>query len=274
MPWLTQLADVARRTGYPVTELPGWQERGHGPQPSVQGIVCHHTAGPAGGGDAPSLAVVRDGRQDLKGPLSHFVLGRSGRIYVVAAGRCWHNAPATSTQHTNHASIGIEAENDGEQAWPPVQLDAYRRLCAELCKAFGLTAAAVVAHREVNRSKPDPHSIDMRSFRAAIARLITQGEVMTGEAVFQAVWFTDAVPVPWGTEQNPQWQARSVLVDHGVKLREVLTRLDQMETALGEVREIVTALDSRVQDLDVEGVVGRLQEVLDRVTVRLETTTG
>lgn len=272
MPWLTQLAEVARRTGYPVVEVPGWQDRGHGPQPSVEGIVCHHTAGPSGGGDAPSLAVVRDGRADLKGPLSHFVLGRSGRIYVVAGGRCWHNAPATSAQHTNHASLGIEAENDGGQAWPSDQLDAYRRLCAELCRAFGLPAAAVVAHREVNRSKPDPHGIDMQAFRAAVARLITQGEDVTGEAVFKAVWQTDEITVPWGTPQNPKWQAKSVLVDHGVKLREVLERLAQMEAALGEVRQAVTVLDTRVQDLDVEGVVGRLREVLDRVTIRLETT--
>jgi hypothetical protein len=154
MPYLTQLADVARRTGHPVTEVAGWKSRGHGPQPEVQGIVCHHTAGPAGGGDHPSLAVVRDGRPGLPGPLSQFGLGRSGRIYVIAAGRCWHNAPSTSPRHDNSSSLGIEAENNGSQPWPEVQLDAYR------------------AHREVNTSKPDPHSIDMTDFRAAVAALI------------------------------------------------------------------------------------------------------
>ncbi|MER5997757.1 N-acetylmuramoyl-L-alanine amidase [Nonomuraea angiospora] len=172
MPYLTQLADVARRTGFPVTEVAGWQTRGHGPQPQVQGVVCHHTAGPAGGGDYPSLAVVRDGRPGLDGPLSQFGLGRSGHIYVIAAGRCWHNAPSTSTMHTNSASLGIEAENDGTQPWPDVQKDAYIRLCAELCREFGLPASRVKAHREVNTSKPDPHSIDMNDFRAAVAALI------------------------------------------------------------------------------------------------------
>ncbi|MFI6732125.1 N-acetylmuramoyl-L-alanine amidase [Nonomuraea sp. NPDC050451] len=170
MPYLTQLADVARRTGHPVTEVSGWQGRGHGPQPEVQGIVCHHTAGPAGGGDYPSLAVVRSGRPGLDGPLSHFGLGRSGRIYVIAAGRCWHNAPSTSPRHTNSASIGIEAENDGRQPWPSDQLDAYVALCAELCKEFGLPASRVKAHREVNTDKPDPHTVDMTGFRAAVAR--------------------------------------------------------------------------------------------------------
>src|SRR5690606_40080690 len=68
MPYLTNLADVARRTGYPVTEVAGWKSRGHGPQPSVQGIVCHHTAG------RNDMHVVRDGRPGLTGPLSQFWL--------------------------------------------------------------------------------------------------------------------------------------------------------------------------------------------------------
>ncbi|MGW6498537.1 peptidoglycan recognition protein family protein [Nonomuraea angiospora] len=172
MPWLTRLATVARRTGFPVIEVSGWKTRGHGPQPSVEGIVCHHTAGPAGGGDYPSLAVVRDGRPGLDGPLSQFGLGRSGTIYVVAAGRCWHNAPSTSPWHDNSSSIGIEAENNGRQAWPTVQLLAYRRLCAELCREYGLPASRVRAHREVNTGKPDPHSIDMGAFRADVAQLL------------------------------------------------------------------------------------------------------
>lgn len=172
MPYLTDLAEVARRTGYPVTEVPGWRTRGHGEQPEVRGVVAHHTAGATAGGDYPSLAVVRDGRPGLDGPLSHLGLGRSGRIYVIAAGRCWHNAPSTSDNHTNSRSIGIEAENDGRQSWPAPQLDAYKRLCAELCRAYGVAVSQVKAHREVNTQKPDPHSVNMAEFRADVATLL------------------------------------------------------------------------------------------------------
>jgi hypothetical protein len=172
MPWLTRLATVARRTGFPVIEVDGWKSRGHGPQPEVAGIVCHHTAGPAAGGDYPSLRVVRDGRPGLDGPLSQYGLGRSGTIYVIAAGRCWHNAPSTSPHHDNSSSIGIEAENNGRQSWPVAQLLAYRRLSAELCREYGLPASRVKAHREVNTGKPDPHSIDMDGFRADVAQLL------------------------------------------------------------------------------------------------------
>ncbi|MER7361956.1 peptidoglycan recognition protein family protein [Nonomuraea wenchangensis] len=187
MPYLTQLAKVAKRTGYPVVEVDGWKTRGHGPQPEVQGLVCHHTAGPAGGGDYPSLAVVRSGRPGLDGPLSHFGLGRSGTIYVIAAGRCWHNAPSTSGYHDNSSSIGIEAENNGTQSWPPEQLDAYKRLCAELCREFGLPASRVKGHKEVNTAKPDPHHVDMNAFRRDVAALLKTGE----PAALKTSWTED-----------------------------------------------------------------------------------
>jgi hypothetical protein len=166
MSWLTQLADIARNTGFPVTEVGGWKGRGHGPQPSVQGVVCHHTAG------WRDRHVVVNGRPGLDGPLSHFWLEHTGRIWVVAAGRCWHNAPSTSGHHMNATSIGIEAENDGKTPWPQVQLDAYHALCAELCRAFGLPASRVKGHKEVNTGKVDPHSLSMNTFRARVAALI------------------------------------------------------------------------------------------------------
>lgn len=165
MPYRTQLADVARRTGFPVTEVAGWRTRGHGPQPAVRGVVAHHTAGQTGGGDYPTLAVVRDGYAGLPGPLSQFGLGRSGRIYVIAAGRCYHNAPSTSPNHTNSNSLGIEAENDGSQPWPADQLRAYYALCGELCREFNLPVSAVMGHKEVNTGKGDPHSLNMNTFR-------------------------------------------------------------------------------------------------------------
>jgi hypothetical protein len=110
--FLTDLADIARRTGVTVVEEPGWRTRGHGGMTDVQGVVCHHTAG------WNDLHVIVDGRPGLDGPLSQFWLSRTGVIHVVAAGRCWQNAPSTSPFHENHNSIGIEAENDGSAPWP------------------------------------------------------------------------------------------------------------------------------------------------------------
>ncbi|MDH2424721.1 N-acetylmuramoyl-L-alanine amidase [Sphaerisporangium sp. TRM90804] len=200
MPWLTQLAAVARRTGYPVVECSGWRTRGHGPQPAVQGVVAHHTAG------WDDLHVVRDGRPGLEGPLSQIWLRRDGTIFIVAAGRCWHNAPSISANHTNSNSIGIEAENDGRAPWPEKQLDSYKRLCAELCKEFDLPPSRVKGHKEVNTSKIDPHSINMGSFRTSVALL------MTGTAFTPAFTWTEklvkALPLLRPGDEN--WDVKTL----------------------------------------------------------------
>ncbi|MGW0592747.1 peptidoglycan recognition protein family protein [Streptosporangium sp. NPDC002607] len=282
MPYLTQLADVARRTGYPVTEVAGWKSRGHGPQPAVDGIVCHHTAGPPAGGDYPSLAVVRDGRPGLDGPLSQFGLGRSGRIYVIAAGRCWHNAPSTSTRHDNSSSLGIEAENDGHQPWPPAQLDAYHRLCTELCKELRLPASVVKGHKEVNASKPDPHSLNMNTFLAEVARLMKEDDMPTAKEIADAVyerlshtvtedvWAAKEGILAPGQKIDPRTALRQVWAygkDGYHRQREVLARLDAQNAT---IRELVGALAQRDGEIDVEALVHRIEVAISGITVRLD----
>lgn len=169
MPYLTNLADIARSAGLTVIEQPNWKSRGHGAQTDVQTITCHHTAGSATG-DAPSLTVVQNGRSDLPGPLSHFLLARSGVVYVVAAGQCWHTGATLQPWQSNPHSIGIEAEGTGKDPWPEHQMDAYARLCSALCKAFGLPVSRVLGHKEVCAPvgrKPDPN-FDMPAFRTRV----------------------------------------------------------------------------------------------------------
>lgn len=175
MPWMTGLARVARKTGYPVVEVSGWKRRGHGPQPAVKTIVAHHTAG-ARTGNYPSLRVVRDGRAGLPGPLSHYGIGRDGTIYVIAAGRSWHTGRTFQTSQNNNNAIGIEAENTGTgQTWPAAQLDSYVKLCKALIDEFKLPVSAVQGHKEIaspRGRKIDPNfsnpSISMTQFRNAV----------------------------------------------------------------------------------------------------------
>jgi hypothetical protein len=166
---LTDLADACRATGLTVVETPGWKTRGHGPMTSVQTILCHHTAGPKNG-ELPSLATVRDGRPDLAGPLAHLMLGRSGTVYVIAAGLCWHAGVVFDSSQANEHAIGIEAEATGVDPWPLVQYDAYARLTAGLAKHYGLSVARVLGHKEVaspRGRKSDPN-FDMPAFRAKV----------------------------------------------------------------------------------------------------------
>lgn len=173
VPWLV---DAARLTGYPVSEVSGWKSRGHGGMSSVEGVVCHHTAGPKTG-EIPSLAVMRDGRPDLAGPLCNLALGRSGTVYVMAAGLAWHAGASTwaGFSDLNYRFLGIEAEDDGDGVWTAEQLDCYPRLVAALLYYMRRDASRVCAHRECclpKGRKIDPSGIDMPAFRGRVAQLL------------------------------------------------------------------------------------------------------
>jgi hypothetical protein len=176
---LTQLADVARRTGYPVIEVKGWKNRGRpGGMLGVRTVTCHHTANGGARGNYPSLRVVRDGRSGLPGPLAQYGLGVDGTIYVIAAGRCNHAGVSLKTDYINSYAIGIEAEAVGvpgaESDWPPKQMDSYRRLCKALVEEFGdVGYDDVRGHKETcspKGRKSDP-SFNMVTFRADVKAL-------------------------------------------------------------------------------------------------------
>lgn len=167
------LATIARETGYPVVEVPGWTTRHHGPFAAhVGATVCHHTAG-ADPDDTssnfPSLRAVRDGVPGLAGPLSNYGLGFDGTIYVIASGTCWHAGRGGWAGMTrNSECIGIEAEDAGDGDWTPEQRDCYPRLCAVICQFLGVGAHTVCGHKEWAQPpgrKIDPAGIDMPSFR-------------------------------------------------------------------------------------------------------------
>lgn len=170
---LTDLAAACRKSGLDVVEGDGWRTRGHGDMGSVECIVAHHTATAASAsGDYPSLRIVRDGRSDLPGPLSQLGLGRSGTVYVIAAGLSYHAGDVRDDWMGNYHAIGIEAEHPGVGPWPAAQYGAYARLCAALAEHYGVPIPRVLAHKEVcwpAGRKTDPN-FDMRTFRAAVRR--------------------------------------------------------------------------------------------------------
>lgn len=173
---LMNLADVSRSAGLKTVEQSGWRTRGHGEMSQINVITCHHTAGGRSKKPRLSLDVIQNGRPGLDGPLAHYYLDRDGTVYVVAAGLCWHAGASRSDKWTNSHAIGIEAEAAGDgwsEDWPPVQMDAYRRLCHALMKAYKLDTSEVRGHKEtcipVGR-KTDP-SFSMPSFRDSIDEL-------------------------------------------------------------------------------------------------------
>ena len=170
--WLTALATIAKRTGYPVVEVNGWRTRGRAPMSGAKSVICHHTAG-GPRGNYPSLGVVTNGRAGLPGPLANYGLGRDGTIYVIAAGRANHAGVVDTTAHSNSYAIGIEAENTGTgEKWSDKQMDAYAKLCREICDHYGIPISQVKGHKEVARPrgrKPDPN-FDMNAFRTMVKK--------------------------------------------------------------------------------------------------------
>lgn len=174
---LTWLPEVLRNAGLKVAETDGWLTRGVADMGRVRGVMIHHTATKAPG-NMPTLGLLKTGRSDLRGPLSQLGLGRDGTYYVIAAGRAQHAGKGAWQGLTtgNSSFIGIEAENagDGSEAWPEVQMDAYRRGVEAILRHVNAPPTMCCGHKEYalpKGRKSDPN-FDVAEFRAELQKLM------------------------------------------------------------------------------------------------------
>ena len=175
---LTWLPPLLEAVGLKVALVPGWESRGRAEMGRVQGVICHHTAGPRHG-NMPSLQTLVAGRGDLPGPLAQLGLGRDGTYYVIAAGRCNHAGAGVwqGIRDGNASFIGIEAENTGgadDLPWPAAQMLAYQRGAAAILRHIGKPALFCAGHKEYALPagrKRDP-DFDMLAFRSAVAVIL------------------------------------------------------------------------------------------------------
>jgi hypothetical protein len=208
---LTWLADVARSAGLVVVEVDGWETRGLNTM-TPRGIINHHTAG-ASTGDMPSLHTLVHGRSDLPGPLAHLGLGRSGTVYVVAAGKANHagdgqwDAAGGDFLDFSTEVIGIEAEHTGrpDDPWPDVQLDAWRTLNAALLIHIGKPVANLCGHKEwaqppesTPNRKVDPISLDMDDWRDSVSDVIRRLTMADVEVPGAAEGVDPSFATAWG----------------------------------------------------------------------------
>jgi N-acetyl-anhydromuramyl-L-alanine amidase AmpD len=242
---LTWLRDVLFNAGLKVAEQPGWQDRGRRDVGQIQGVICHHTAGPLKG-NAPSLGVVTNGRPAsgstpaLAGPLAQLVLGRDGTYYVVAAGLANHAGPGSWQGITqgNTNFIGIEAENTGltsgpnnDYPWPAVQMDAYQRGVAAILKKIGAQPIMCIGHKEWAPSRKIDPTFNMDDFRRQVAAIM--GNTAPSPA---------SIP-----QQDPA-------------ARRTLRRgMDGNEDAVKQVQQKLNLAQSGVFDADTEAAVRQFQ---------------
>ena len=200
------LAKELQTAGLRVEVVPGWKTRGRPGLFDPIGVMDHHTASAAGSDDHPALGIVTHGRSDLPGPLAHFLLARSGKVIIVAAGRCNHAGAGgpfrwLGRDAGNARCVAIEAENNGlGERWSSTQMDAFVLLNAVLLERLERDESYTVAHKEYTTRKIDP-SFDMATFRkrvgAALARLR------------QKRWQLNAVKVITG-RRNARLRARAL----------------------------------------------------------------
>jgi len=145
--YLLDLANVCRRTGFPVIEVDGWETRGRSSGGYDPGrpthVMAHHTAsGPSSDGwsDVGYMTWTADAA-----PLANLYISRVPEIFVMAAGATNTNGSGidpcrlADDDTMNSHAIGIEAANNGTgETWPSGQQECYVRLCAELELAYGI----------------------------------------------------------------------------------------------------------------------------------------
>ena len=141
----------------PRNPLAQWQPSpNHDPRrPTI--IVLHATEQDSA---AHSLHTLRTRNQG--GPVSaHYLVADDGTLYqlVADAQRAWHAGGGSwgTIDDLNSASIGIELDNDGDEPFPPAQLDALLRLLDDLCTRLRIPRHAVIAHADLAPTrKTDP----------------------------------------------------------------------------------------------------------------------
>lgn len=175
-----RLLAVLKAEGVKVAEYPGWRTRERDDETGktfgpVHMVLNHHTAATS------SLNVVaKNGVAGLPGPLAHIHLAKSGLATLCSAGRAnhaglmaknaydpflnessTHPAPAKSsgTVDGNDVAYGIETENlgNGIDVYPRAQYDAWVRINAAFCRAYGWSAESCGDHKETSvEGKIDP----------------------------------------------------------------------------------------------------------------------
>ena len=83
---MTDIVTHLRKWGLKVETAPGYRTRGRPFTFKPKGVLCHHTASGENSGNFGSERTVTFGRTDLPGPLCQFLLGRDGKVKVIALG--------------------------------------------------------------------------------------------------------------------------------------------------------------------------------------------
>lgn len=184
-----RLLAALRAEGLTVVEHRSWRthNRNHkGPWGPLHGVMIHHTVT---SGTKTSVELCYNGHSSLPGPLCHGVIAKDGTVHMVGNGRANHAGkgdpdvlqavidevalpPDNQAKADGNAHFyGFECVNlgDGQDPWPPAQVEAIEKAAAAICRAFGWSERSVIGHLEWQPGKVDPRGIEMAAVRRRIA---------------------------------------------------------------------------------------------------------
>ena len=144
----------------------------------------------------------------------------------------------------------------------PEQVDAVRQLRAWLMsKGVG---PKVRGHRDFYSTSCPGDRLYALVRNGTFTRSPSPSE---GDDVSAKDLWTHELAVPFGSKENPSWQAGNLLVNVAKWTREIEAKLDGQTIA---IRELAAALAQRDGAVDVEGLVARIEAAIERVQVRLD----
>lgn len=165
--WLDDLDVALASGGVEYLEVPfssadptgaaSWRTRGRPAstgQWDAAGVLCHHTASPAGTTPATDLRVILAGNAEAPGPIAQLYIGRDAVLYLIAAGRANHGGKGRrpgvdvgGCADMNAALVGIEVGNNGTgEPWSDAVTDVYASTVAALCEWYLWPTTAVYLH--------------------------------------------------------------------------------------------------------------------------------
>jgi N-acetylmuramoyl-L-alanine amidase len=110
-------------------------------------VILHHTSN---NNAADALATLTS---PLMGVSSHYLITRDGAVLqlVDETRRAWHAGASWWGGQTdmNSASIGIELDNTGDEAYPDIQIEALIALLADVTARHNIPRAHVLAHADI-----------------------------------------------------------------------------------------------------------------------------
>jgi hypothetical protein len=199
-----------------------------------------------------------------------------------------HSADAQFAGNAYATSVETSDGGHPNTRWSPKQAESLVRLGVWWCKATGNPARLVTSpdgrgfgwHAQFkawNENGHDcPGAVRLAQYKAEIVPEIARrlGQTDEGNDVSAKDVWQQELEVPYGSKENPEWQAGNLLVNHGVWLRKLAAKLDAQTATLeaqnATIKALAEALAARDGAVDVDALIARIRGEISHITVHLD----